>query len=115
VGTPPASQRAVHVAQVMSEWLNDRKLDRKALGVLAANWQAVEAYQEYVADEAARVLADMIAELEGVPAGEAQVRPAGRSDVPWTHLPWASPLLAMPFASRSCCMAAWENLPFVLL
>ena len=40
----------------MQDWLNERKLDRKALSVLAANEAAAQAYQEHAADAAAALL-----------------------------------------------------------
>lgn len=57
----------------MADWLNDRKLDRKALGVLTANWQAVEAWQDHLVDATAQVLNSIVADVAGEPPGEAQV------------------------------------------
>lgn len=54
-------------AQVMSDWLADKKLDRKLLGMLAANLAAVEAWDDYEADETLAVLEDLVADVAGEP------------------------------------------------
>lgn len=46
-----ARARAGACAQVMQDWLAERKLDRKALAALAANVAAVEAYADHVKRE----------------------------------------------------------------
>lgn len=51
--------------QVMQEWLNERKLDRKALTALSVNLAAVEAWEEYVREEAAALLHSLVAAVAG--------------------------------------------------
>ena len=84
-------------AQVMQDWLNIRRLDRKALGVLAANLAAYEAYHEHVRDEVAATLNGMLAILdpEGAvraanpppPAAPAEVKLEARGPVPMDTSP----------------------------
>lgn len=54
-------------AQVMSDWLSDKKLDRKQLGVLSANLAAVEAWEEFESEEALNVLEELVADVAGEP------------------------------------------------
>ena len=53
--------------QVMSEWLAEKKLDRKLLGTLSANLAAVEAWEEWEADQVLMVLENLVAEVVGEP------------------------------------------------
>jgi hypothetical protein len=53
--------------QVVNDWLNERKLDRKALIALAANAQAYEDYNQHTAYEVALLLNDMVGQLAGEP------------------------------------------------
>ena len=57
----------MHEMQVMSEWLAEKKLDRKLLGTLSANLAAVEAWEEWEADQVLAVLDDLVAEVVGEP------------------------------------------------
>lgn len=60
--------------QMMQDWLNAYKLDRKALAVLATNLTQVEAYEAYLAHEAEAALDGIIqAVVDGSnhPAGAA--------------------------------------------
>lgn len=71
-------------AQVMQDWLNERKLDRKALTALSTNLAAVEAWEEYVLEEAEAVVRSLVAAVAGEPEdGEAEEdgseRPPGGS------------------------------------
>ena len=71
-------------AQVMQDWLNERKLDRKALTALSTNLAAVEAWEEYVLEEAQAVVHSLVAAVAGEPEdGEAEEdgseRPPGGS------------------------------------
>ena len=54
---PPVSHAG---AQVLNDWLNGQHLDRKALGNLAANQAAFEAYLEHVDEEVAALVEGMI-------------------------------------------------------
>ena len=45
---------------MMQEWLDGRKLDRKVLAGLAANYASAESYLEYCAFEVSNVLSDLI-------------------------------------------------------
>ena len=54
-------------AQVMSEWLSDKKLDRKLLGVLSANLTAVEAWEEFESEEVLNMLEELVADVAGEP------------------------------------------------
>ncbi len=53
--------------QVMSEWLSDKKLDRKLLGTMAANLAAVEAWDDFQSDEVLNVLEELVADVAGEP------------------------------------------------
>ena len=53
--------------QVMSDWLADKKLDRKLLGVLSANLAAVEAWEEFESEEVLNVLEELVADVAGEP------------------------------------------------
>jgi hypothetical protein len=53
--------------QVMSDWLADKKLDRKLLGVLSANLAAVEAWEEFESDEVLNVLEELVIDVAGEP------------------------------------------------
>lgn len=55
-------------AQVMQDWLNERKLDRKALTALSTNLTAVEAWEHYVREEADAVVGALVAAVAGEPA-----------------------------------------------
>lgn len=50
----------------MQDWLSQYKLDRKALAALAHNLGAVEAYEEYAAQEVASLLEELV---DGVAEG----------------------------------------------
>ena len=50
--------------QVLNDWFNAAHLDRKALGVLAANQAAHDAYLEHVDEEIASLVEGMIQALE---------------------------------------------------
>ena len=67
--------------QMMQDWLEARKVDRKLLAALSANVQAFEAYQEYCAYEASNVLGDMVdlvcQNLEETPASQAEAGAGG--------------------------------------
>lgn len=68
----------------MQEWLNERKLDRKALTALSTNLAGVEAWEEYVLEEAEAVVRSLVAAVAGEPEdGEAEEdgseRPPGGS------------------------------------
>ena len=54
----------------MQDWLNERKLDRKALTALSTNLAAVEAWEEYMREEAEAVVGALIAAVAGEPADE---------------------------------------------
>jgi len=54
-------------AQVMSEWLAEKKLDRKLLGTLSANLAAVEAWEEFEGDEVINALEELVADVAGEP------------------------------------------------
>ena len=51
----------------MSEWLAEKKLDRKLLGTLSANLAAVEAWEEFEGDEVINALEEMVADVAGEP------------------------------------------------
>ena len=51
----------------MSEWLSDKKLDRKLLGTMAANLAAVEAWDDFQSDEVLNVLEELVADVAGEP------------------------------------------------
>ena len=51
----------------MSEWLTEKKLDRKLLGTLAANLAAVEAWEDFQGDEVLNVLEELVADVAGEP------------------------------------------------
>ena len=53
--------------QVMSEWLTEKKLDRKLLGTMAANLSAVEAWDDFQSDEVLNVLEELVADVAGEP------------------------------------------------
>ena len=72
------------MVQVMSEWLAEKKLDRKLLGTLSANLAAVEAWEEWEADQVLTVLEDLVAEVVGEPreaAAELDVSEASDDEV----------------------------------
>ena len=51
----------------MSEWLAEKKLDRKLLGTLSANLAAVEAWEDYEGDEVINALEELVADVAGEP------------------------------------------------
>lgn len=51
----------------MSEWLTEKKLDRKLLGTLAANLAAAEAWEDFQSDEVLNVLEELVADVAGEP------------------------------------------------
>lgn len=72
-----------HGVQVMSEWLAEKKLDRKLLGTLSANLAAAEAWEEWEADQVLTVLEGLVAEVVGEPreaAAELDVPEASDAD-----------------------------------
>ena len=73
------------VMQVMSEWLAEKKLDRKLLGTLSANLAAVEAWEEWEADQVLTVLENLVAEVVGEPrevAAKLDIPEASDDEVP---------------------------------
>lgn len=52
----------------MQDWLNERKLDRKALTALSTNLTAVEAWEHYVREEADAVVGALVAAVAGEPS-----------------------------------------------
>ena len=71
--------------QVMSEWLAEKKLDRKLLGTLSANLAAVEAWEEWEADQVLTVLENLVAEVVGEPrevTAELDIPEASDDEVP---------------------------------
>lgn len=81
-------------AQVMQDWLNHRKLDRKALGVLSANLAAYEAYQEYVEEEVHAALTELLDALdpEGARLARTTRTPEEASDTTlWPAQPESKP------------------------
>lgn len=66
----------------MQEWLNDRKLDRKALTGLSANLAAVEAWEEYVLEEAEAVVRSLVAAVAGEPEDQGEAEEDGSERPP---------------------------------
>ncbi len=56
----------------MQDWLNERKLDRKALTALSTNLAAAGAWDEYMREEAEAVVHTLIAAVAGEPAEAAE-------------------------------------------
>jgi hypothetical protein len=77
---------------MVNDWLNDRKLDRKALTALANNAAAVEEYHQHVAYEVYSVVQDIVADIAGEPK---QVRltdePTARDTFSSLPAPFLSP------------------------
>jgi len=93
-----------HAAQMMQDWLSQYKLDRKALAALAANLAAVEAYEEFAAQEVASLLEDLVdsvAEGGSPPSVQEATQtmlqaPATQQDDPGTPPP-SPPPIPLPF------------------
>ena len=49
--------------QMMQDWLNHYKLDRKALAAFAANAAAASNYEEWTLEQASRAVEDIVAKL----------------------------------------------------
>lgn len=60
----------------MQDWLAEHKLDRKALQVLLQNQQAFEAHQEWIDDEVATVVDELVTALGGGPEAAPSDEPA---------------------------------------
>lgn len=76
----------------MQDWLNARKLDRKALGILAANLAGYEAYHEHVADEVHATMESMLEVLD--PDGARRANPPEATDT--TAWPAGHPTSSQP-------------------
>ena len=49
--------------QMMQDWLNHYKLDRKTLSAFAANAAAASNYEEWTLEQASRAVEDIVAKL----------------------------------------------------